>query len=217
LPPALRAAVTTRLSGDANFPSVSFYEFSSVTAANNYYRHPGWNFAVNAAFMRPLAGPAPAGSSSRWIDLEQCLYFSGPNPNHAPIDAPASAMTGNGTCPIGTAVPDGLAAIAQRGRDVVVVNNPASTGGLASTIPTNVTQLPVAIAVQVAGLLRAGVKELQGARREGAFGPLRRARAESGSVMLEVSHFAGWLRPRSAYGTSFLSLRTASAMYMSSM
>jgi hypothetical protein len=165
-PPSLLQALATS-DGGANFGSVDFYEFTSVSAAKDYYRQPAGNFAVNLAFMRPLAGPRPAGANSRWIDLEQCLYFSGPNPNDVPVDAPASIMTSSGKCPIGTAVPAGLGAMARRGNDIVVVNNPSGVDGLATTIPPSVRQVPVALALQVANLLRSGIREPQSIHQHG--------------------------------------------------
>lgn len=41
-PPALMRAVVTE-DGGANFGSVEFYEFASIAAAKDYYRHPGPN------------------------------------------------------------------------------------------------------------------------------------------------------------------------------
>jgi hypothetical protein len=111
--------------------------------------------------MSPLAGPAPAGDRSRWIDLEQCLNLNNRNSGGTPLGASASFMTTSGSCPIGTPEAIGLAAMARVGRDVVVVNNPSGVAGLAATIPPSVRMLPVAVVLQVASLLRSGIRELQ--------------------------------------------------------
>jgi hypothetical protein len=120
--------------GDPQYPSVQFIVFRSTSTARAYYQRPGVNLAVNQSFQRPLVGPRPASAPSRWIDLQQCLYESGPNPHQAPQGAPASTMTSSGTCPIGTATSVGLATITLRGPVVIIVNNLADDS-YASPVP----------------------------------------------------------------------------------
>ena len=142
----------------SEFPSVQFLLFRSNAAARAYYLHPGINLAADAASQQSLAGPRPAPSPSRWIDLQQCIYESGPNPHAAPQGAPASLMTSSGKCPIGTPTSVGLGTIALRGPVVVIVNNPAGVPYV-SPIPVSVTTFPT-LAVLGAAALSANASKL---------------------------------------------------------
>ena len=125
----------------ASYPSVQFIVFRSTSTARAYFERPGVNLAENQSFQGPLAGPRPDSAPSRWIDLQQCLYESGPNPHQAPKGAPASTMTSSGTCPIGTATSVGLATITLRGPVVIIVNNLAVVP-YASPVPKEVDTFP---------------------------------------------------------------------------
>jgi hypothetical protein len=136
---------------DASYPSVQFIVFKSTSAARAYYERPGANLAPNTSSQRPLAGPRPASSPSRWIDLQQCLYESGPNPHQAPKGAPASTMTSSGRCPIGTATSVGLATISLRGSVVIIVNNLAEVPSV-SPVPRKVDTFPTMVVRRTATL-----------------------------------------------------------------
>ena len=137
--------------GVASYPSVQFIVFRSTSTARAYYERPGVNLAHNTSSQRPLAGPRPASSPSRWIDLQQCLYESGPNPHQAPKGAPASTVTSSGTCPIGTATSVGLATISLRGSVVIIVNNMAAVSD-ASPVPKEVATFPTMVIRETATL-----------------------------------------------------------------
>jgi hypothetical protein len=135
----------------STYPSVQFIVFRSTSTARTYYEHPGVNLAVSQSLQRPLAGPRPASAPSRWMDLQQCLYESGPNPHQAPKGAPASTMTSSGTCPIGTATSVGLATISLRGSVVIIVNNLADDSS-PSPVPKEVGTFPTLLVHETATL-----------------------------------------------------------------
>lgn len=145
-------------SGVASYPSVQFIVFRSTATARAYYERPGLNLAHNTSSQRPLTGPRPASSPSRWIDLQQCLYESGPNPHQASKGAPASTMTSSGRCPIGTATSVGLATISLRGSVVIIVNNLAVVP-YTSPVPKEVGTFPT-VAVRETATLSSNASKL---------------------------------------------------------
>lgn len=135
----------------ANYPSVQFIVFRSTSTARAYYQRPGVNLAEDQSAQRPLAGPKPDSAPSRWIDLQQCLYESGPNPHQAPKGAPASTMTSSGRCPIGAATSVGLATITLRGSVVIIVNDLADAY-YPSPVPKEVGTFPTLLVHETATL-----------------------------------------------------------------
>jgi hypothetical protein len=142
----------------SSYPSVQFIVFRSTSTATAYYERPGVNLAEDQASQRPLAGPRPTSAPSRWIDLQQCLYESGPNPHQAPKGAPASTMKSSGKCPIGTATSVGLATITLRGPVVIIVNNPTVVSYV-SPVPKEVRAFPTS-AIQETAILSSNASKL---------------------------------------------------------
>jgi hypothetical protein len=135
---------------DPAFPSVQFYAFRTAETARQFYRQPGTNLAPFIASMRPLAGQNPV-PGSRWIDLQQCIYVSGPNPHDAPRGAPASMMSPSGTCRIGTPMSIGFASISIHRTVVIVVNDPDPE--ISTTpIPHDISAFPALVVLTEAKL-----------------------------------------------------------------
>lgn len=137
LPSGLESTVYAHGPESPTDQAVYFFLFSSTDAARSFYDHPGHDFAALESQMRPLAGASPV-PHSRWIDLENCIYLSGPNPHRAPVGAPSSEMTASGRCPIGSPRSVGLASITRLGPIVIVVHNPSGQLGEAP-LPTSVS------------------------------------------------------------------------------
>lgn len=156
LPSGVTSVATARPVGALD-PSVTYYLLSSPQAAQSFYRHPGHDWLLEAA-LRPLVGGFPL-AHSRWSDLEQCIYISGPNPNDAPVGAPASQMSGSGKCAIGSPRSSGLASITQDGSIVIVAHKWGSND---APIPASVTSaFSPAFRHEVATLARGSVQLLR--------------------------------------------------------
>jgi hypothetical protein len=122
------AAVPTYTGQTGNGGSVEgivFFEFPSSKAASTFLLHPpNGLISVVGETAEPLVGRRPTKAPSRWLDLEDCIYEgSGPNPNHAPMSAPADSPDANGKCAVGSPKSGGVASMTQRG-DVVFVVDP---------------------------------------------------------------------------------------------
>jgi hypothetical protein len=160
LPSGLESTAYADGPASATDPAVDFFVFSSSDAAQFFYDHPGHDFAELESQMRPLAGASPV-PDSRWIDLENCIYLSGPNPNAAPLGAPSSEMTPSGRCPIGSPRSVGLASITRLGSMVLVVHNPTGQLGEAP-LPTSVASgYPPLVQLGVATLASNSIKLLR--------------------------------------------------------
>ncbi len=129
---------TEHVAGPNANPSITFFEFHNSGAATEFYSKPQTAILLLGENPQPLAGSGPVAAPSRWLDLEQCIYEVGLNPNHDPVGAPSSYMSDSGKCVVGTPKSTGVASITQRG-NVVFIVIPQPSYVLSKAIPVNVS------------------------------------------------------------------------------